>query len=244
MNRDYVLSRIDIKSKDKLFKKMRVERDKLSDELYYCTSNDSRNKIIKNLKIYKETVKTIIPYLLSASVIFGTCSIISVPFVRDVKVSDMNMVDAQDNFILYITSKSYSLNGSVVSDVYKYVVDCSFNDIDALLDGNYDDFNCRLLSKEVVDSDNITKDRYVVYYNDKVYSYESEFSNGMLSILYVLLTILGEIYSYRLISSSDKYRNLEYRINEINYDYDNPDVNLLKKRLKISDDNYKYLMRK
>lgn len=244
MNRDYILSRMDIKSKDRLFNKIRVERDKLSDELYYCTSNDSRNRVIKNLKIYKEVVKCVIPYLLSASVVFGTCSFISVPFVRDVKVSDMDMVDSCDSFILYVTSRSYSLNGSIVSDVYKYVVDCSFNDIENLLDGNYDDFNCRLLSKEVVDSDNISRDRYVVYYDNKVYSYESEFSNGMLSILYVLLTVLSEVYSYRFISSSDKYRKLEYRINDINYDYNNPDVNLLKKKLKISDDNYKYLMRK
>lgn len=247
MNRDYVLSKEDIRNKDKLFKKIRDDRNRLNDRLYYYTSDDPRTRYIKNFKIYKEVVKAIFPYVLSASVVLSSCSLLSIPFVRDVRQNSLsyNYEDSMEDIILTINSESYVLNGNIVRNVSKYKVKCNKEDIDKILRGNYDCFELELLSKDIVLSDKMyNKVSYLIYYNSVVYSLESSVSNAALSILYIILTIMNEVYFYKKITSSDKYRKLEYRINEINYDYDNPDINTIKKKLKISDDNYKYLMRK
>lgn len=247
MNRDYVLSREDIRNKDKLFKKIRNEKNKLNDKLYYYTSDDPRTKCIRNFKIYNEVVKTIFPYVLSASVVLGSCSLLSIPFVRDIRKDSIsyNCEDSVDNFILTINSESYVLDGNMVRNVSRYKVKCNKDDIDKILRGNYDCFDLELLSKDIELSDKVyNKVSYLVYHDKVVYSLESNVSNMGLSILYVILTVMNEIYSYKKITGNDRYRKLEYRINEINYDYDNPDINTIKKKLKISEDNYKYLMRK
>lgn len=246
MNKDYILSKKDINKKDKLFLNMRKNINKLNNELFYFTSDEPRNKTIKNLKIYKEIVKTIIPYLLSASVTLCAFSLINIPFVRDIKREYISSNNTNyDNFILVIKGETYKdNNGNNVRDISKYIINCNLDEIKKILNEKCDITNLKLISSEVIISDKIYEtEENIIFYEDYVYSLESISSNITLSILYVMLTTMIEIYSYKLITNNDNYKKLKNRINDINYDYDFPDLNLLKTKIKIYNDNYRRLMK-
>lgn len=262
MNKEFILSKEHKIKKQKIFNIVKNDFDNACNELSNSDMVVRKDMMVKNLKISKEILKRIIPYVITASVTFGSFSIFNVPFVRETKVDyDKNNLKLYNNSVS-MNDYNYLLtiynnwvmddNGSYyrVVDVYSLRL-LPDEQLSKILDNKFDysDFIDKKVNSYKEYSSFVVNnvEEYELMINDgnDIYYYvkDSSLANFISSMLYVITTILIEKYAYDKIVNNKRYCKLEDKIREINYGFSNPDVAYLKGKYNIKEENYKRLMK-